>query len=227
VAVSEHFLSLRRILLRSFIVFLVLYLLLLHMFPRFFSYIVDLSGAQNHDVVFFGISDVLGFYFTAPALVAALLTLPVFLLLFYSWARDALFPEERKKIANLATISAVLFLVGVLISIPLFPRILELSYFFSGALGAKLLLSAPELFNLWLSLAVLLGLVFEFPVLLYFLVRSGIVSPELLKKYRSYAYLLFYVLAAVITPGDLLVTDVLLFTIFVLLYEGSLLLAAR
>ena len=143
--------------------------------------------------------------------------------MFYSWAQDALLPEERRFVGTYAKISAILFLVGVLISFPIVPRLLWLASFFANALHVKIIFSAREVFNIWLSMAVALGIVFQFPIVISFLLRVGLVSKDQLRSFRRLAYPIFYVVAAVITPGDLLVTDLILFVVFVALYEASIL----
>ena len=71
-----------------------------------------------------------------------------------------------------------------------------------------------------------IGLVFELPVLVYFLSKVGIVTPELMRSKRSYAILIIFVLSAVITPPDW-------FSIFLvavpllLLYQLSIAISAR
>jgi len=224
VAYSQHVSELRKIVLRTFYLFAVVYFITVYFFPQIYSFILRATGAPKNSVYVFGVSDIIGFYFTAPAVIAFLLVLPFALLMFYSWAQDALLPEERRFIGTYAKISAILFLIGVLISFPIVPRLLWLASFFANALHVKIIFSAREVFNIWLSMAVALGIVFQFPIVLSFLLRVGLVSKDQLRSFRRLAYPLFYIVAAVITPGDLLVTDLILFVVFTVLYEASILL---
>ena len=48
------------------------------------------------------------------------------------------------------------------------------------------------------------GLIFELPIIIYFLTKIGLVTPEFLKKYRKYALVIVLIIAAIITPPDIL-----------------------
>ncbi|MBU4208992.1 MAG: twin-arginine translocase subunit TatC, partial [Proteobacteria bacterium] len=65
------------------------------------------------------------------------------------------------------------------------------------------------------------GLVFELPLVIIFLARLGIVTVEFLKKNRKYAILLFFVVAAILTPPDV-VTQIMMAFPLMLLYEISI-----
>ena len=76
------------------------------------------------------------------------------------------------------------------------------------------------------TIAFAAGLIFQLPIFVYFLSRAGIVTPELLRKYRRHALVGILILAAIITPPD--VTSQILVSIPVLfLYEIGILIAKR
>jgi sec-independent protein translocase protein TatC len=70
------------------------------------------------------------------------------------------------------------------------------------------------------------GLLFEFPVLIYFLTKVGVVTPEFLVKNRKYALLAAFIIAAVLTPPDVF-SQILLAVPLFLLFEVSILVAKR
>ncbi len=70
------------------------------------------------------------------------------------------------------------------------------------------------------------GLSFELPVILLLLVKAGIVSPKGLADKRKYAILLAFIMAAILTPPDV-ISQVLLAVPVILLYEISIFLVAR
>jgi sec-independent protein translocase protein TatC len=65
------------------------------------------------------------------------------------------------------------------------------------------------------------GLIFELPIIIYFLTKLGLVTPEFLKKYRKYALVLVLILAAIITPPDI-ISQVIVAIPMVALYEVSI-----
>jgi sec-independent protein translocase protein TatC len=70
------------------------------------------------------------------------------------------------------------------------------------------------------------GLIFEFPVLMYFLAKVGVVTPEFLIKNRKYAVLVAFILSAILTPPDVF-SQVLLAVPLFLLFEVSIFVAKR
>jgi sec-independent protein translocase protein TatC len=70
------------------------------------------------------------------------------------------------------------------------------------------------------------GLIFELPILIYFLTKIGIVTPEYLRKYRKIALVIVLVLSAVITPPDIASQVIVAFPI-IILYEISIIISKR
>ena len=70
------------------------------------------------------------------------------------------------------------------------------------------------------------GLAFELPIVVYFLAKIGLVGPEIMKKFRREAFLVIFIVAAVITPPDAL-TQILVGIPMYILYEISITVAAR
>ncbi len=83
-----------------------------------------------------------------------------------------------------------------------------------------------DYFDLISQIVVGMGLLFELPVLVYFLTKVGILSPDFLKSYRKQAIVVLLVLAAVITPPDV-IDQMIVFTPLYLLYEISIVISKR
>jgi len=65
------------------------------------------------------------------------------------------------------------------------------------------------------------GLIFELPIIIYFFTKIGLVTPEILKKYRKYALVIVLILAAIITPPDI-VSQVIVAIPIIVLYQVSI-----
>ena len=65
------------------------------------------------------------------------------------------------------------------------------------------------------------GLVFELPIIMYFLTKVGLVTPEILIKYRKYALIMVLILAAVITPPDV-ASQIIVAIPILILYQISI-----
>jgi sec-independent protein translocase protein TatC len=65
------------------------------------------------------------------------------------------------------------------------------------------------------------GIIFELPILVYFLTKAGLVTPAFLKKYRKHSLVLILALSAIITPPDIF-SQVLVAFPLIILYEASI-----
>ncbi|NNL82166.1 MAG: twin-arginine translocase subunit TatC, partial [Winogradskyella sp.] len=69
------------------------------------------------------------------------------------------------------------------------------------------------------------GLVFELPIIIYFLTKVGLVTPAFLKKYRKFALVIVLILAAIITPPDI-ASQVIVAIPILILYQVSIYISA-
>jgi sec-independent protein translocase protein TatC len=75
------------------------------------------------------------------------------------------------------------------------------------------------------SICLATGLVFELPIVAFFLTKIGIVTPAFMKKYRKHSILVIFILAAIITPPDIF-SQTLVAIPLLILYEISILISA-
>ena len=76
------------------------------------------------------------------------------------------------------------------------------------------------------SITLASGVIFELPIFVYFLCKVGILSPEIMKKYRRHAYVILLILSAIITPPDVF-SQIMVCLPLVVLYEIGILIAKR
>lgn len=122
---------------------------------------------------------------------------------------------------------AILFILGVLFGYYL---IVPLSLQFLGTYTisdeVNNLIDLMSYISTVSTVTLATGLIFELPVVVYFLARSGLVTPEFMRQYRRHAIVLILVLSAVITPPDI-ASQILVSLPILLLYELSIRIAAR
>ena len=144
----------------------------------------------------------------------------------WGFVKPALKDSERKSIRGLGFASSLLFFAGVAFG---YWGIVPLSLQFLGGyeigdVAARI--AVMSYVKTVAAIALSSGLIFQLPVLVYFLARAGIVTPEILKSYRKHALVGILIVAAIITPPDL--TSQILVSIPVLfLYEIGILIARR
>jgi sec-independent protein translocase protein TatC len=140
----------------------------------------------------------------------------------WKFIKPGLYPSERKHAKSFIIISSFLFFLGVLFG---YYVITPLSINFLGAYRV-----ADEVHNnidlssyIGLLRASVLssGLIFEMPIIIYFLAKLGLVTPEFLRKYRKYALVLVLILAALITPPDV-ISQIIVAIPMMILYETSI-----
>ena len=76
------------------------------------------------------------------------------------------------------------------------------------------------------TLSLMMGVVFEVPVLVYFLTRMGIISSALLKKYRRHSFIVILIISAIITPPDVFTLILMCLPLYGL-YEVGIVIARR
>jgi sec-independent protein translocase protein TatC len=140
----------------------------------------------------------------------------------FRFITPALYENERKYSVRIAIIMYVLFIVGVLMSyFILFP----IAFRFLGTYSVSDLVESNITLHSYIgtftTLTLIMGLVFQLPVVAFFLGKIGVVKSDFLKRYRKHALVIIMVVAAIITPPDLM-TLVLVTIPLYLLFEVSI-----
>jgi sec-independent protein translocase protein TatC len=143
--------------------------------------------------------------------------------LYQLWAFVApgLLAEERAKVMPLTLMATVLFLAGTAFaSLVAFPMTFKFFLAFSSE-AMRPLLTIDRYMSLVMSMVLAFALSFQLPLVLMFLSRLGIISSEFLRSKRGYAIVLIFILAAVLTPPDV-ISQIILAGTLIVLYEFSL-----
>ncbi|SDL41174.1 twin-arginine translocase subunit TatC [Chryseobacterium taihuense] len=134
----------------------------------------------------------------------------------------ALHPNERKNSIFIINSVWILFMTGVLCGYFLIlPFAVNFGVIFKISDIIIPLYDLSDYTTLFLQVVLGMGVVFLFPVLIYFLTNIGILNPTFMKTYRRHAIILIMVIAAIITPADVLSMLMAAFPLL-LLYEFSI-----
>jgi len=147
---------------------------------------------------------------------------PYILYELFRFISPALYENERRYSVQVAGTIYVLFLLGVLMSyFVLFP----ISFRFLGtySVSAKVVsnITLDSYISTFVSLTLAMGVVFQLPVIAFFLGKMGVVTSSMLANYRKHSFIVIMVVAAIITPPDLM-TLILVTIPLYLLYEVSI-----
>lgn len=140
----------------------------------------------------------------------------------FRFITPALYENERRYSVRVAVIVYLLFIVGVLMSyFILFP----ISFRFLGTYSVSDMVESnitlKSYIGTFTTLTLILGLVFQLPVIAFFLGKIGALKAGFLKRYRKHAFVIIMIVAAIITPPDIM-TLVLVTIPLYLLFEVSI-----
>ncbi len=158
------------------------------------------------------------------ALVAFFIALPYVLFQAWAFVAPGLYEHEKKLALPIVIGSTVLFLAGVAFC---YFFVFGKVFTFIHDFAPKSITPAPDIeayFSFVITMFLAFGITFEIPIVVVVLVRSGVVTVEKLRDARPYVIVGSFVVAAVVTPPDVL-SQFMLAVPMCLLYEAGLLLA--
>lgn len=149
-----------------------------------------------------------------------ILASPFVLYEIWKFVRPGLYKNERQAIGGIVWICTLLFILGVCFGYFVIAPfgIAFLASYTVGAINTPTLSSYISYITM---LTMPIGLVFELPVVIYFMTKIGVITPDFLKTYRRYAVVIIAIVAGVITPPDAL-SQILVMLPLLLLYELSI-----
>lgn len=154
--------------------------------------------------------------------IAVIMTSPVILYQVWSFVSPGLYDKERKVTLSYIPVSVLLFLGGLAFSyFILFPYVVSFMMRLSGDLDIQQVIGINEYFQFLFQITIPFGLLFQLPVVMLFLTRLGIITPMMMAKARKAAYFVLLVIAAFITPPDI-VSHMMVTLPLLILYEISI-----
>ncbi len=162
-------------------------------------------------------------YMEVAIVAGILLALPYIFYQLWAFIAPGLMPKERKYIRSIVFFSTFCFLAGVVFAyFVMLPAALT---FFAGFGTPEIQnnIAINEYMSFIISVLLAAGVVFELPMVSWFLSKLGILTPAFMRKYRRHAIVVIFILAAVLTPGTDPVSQILLAIPLVVLYEVSIL----
>jgi len=154
-----------------------------------------------------------------------IVSFPYIIFEFWKFISPGLYEKERKNARGFIFIASLLFFIGVLFG---YYIVTPLSINFLGNYSVS-----NEIFNdfdlssyigLLRASVLASGIIFELPIIIYFLTRVGIVTPEFLRKNRKISLVLVLSLSAIITPPDI-ASQIIVSIPILMLYEVSIIIA--
>ena len=147
---------------------------------------------------------------------------PVIAYQIWAFLSPALMPRERKVLIPVLVGAALLFLGGIAVSVFVFvPVTMSLMQTIQTS-ALRQMISADDYFGFLFSISLAFGAMFELPIVILALTALGLITPKLLTKYRRHAFVICLVVCEIITPGDVIISTLVLFVPVYGLYELSI-----
>ncbi len=222
--IVEHLEELRRRLLFGMAALVVATVVSWYFADEMLAFLIrPVTGATGRGVIFVGVTEAFFVRFKLAALAGVFLSLPFLLYQIWAFVAVGLTGTERRYALWLLPPSLLLFVGGALFAlvaiVPVGVRFL-LSYKVPGVLEPMISVGAYVSFLATFMLA--FGAVFELPIVLLFLTKIGLVTPASLASGRRYAIAGIVILAAVLTPGGDVFSQLMMAVPTYFLYEASI-----
>jgi sec-independent protein translocase protein TatC len=162
------------------------------------------------------------------ALVAGLiLAFPVVIREFWMFFKPALHSNEAKHARGAVLASSLLFFVGVLFGYFLLAP-LSIHFLNTYRISADVVnqINVRSFIGTITSICLATGVVFELPIVAFFLTKIGVITPAFMRKYRRHSIVVIFIVAAIITPPDVF-SQTLVAVPLLILYEVSIFISAR
>lgn len=147
---------------------------------------------------------------------------------FWRFIRPALYQNERQHASGAVFYITLLFLLGVSFGYYLIaPFSVNFLYNYQVSTVVHNIPTLASYISLVTSIVLVSGILFELPVLIYFLSRIGLITPSFLKRYRKHALVVILLVAGIITPTPDMFTQLMVSLPMILLYEVGIILSRR
>lgn len=158
-----------------------------------------------------------------------ILAFPYVLYEIWKFIKPALKDGESQPAKWFVIVASILFLIGIFFGyFLLFPMSYNflINYKLSSSPIVQTNNTLDDYISLISSMTLVSGVVFELPIIVYFLSRLGLLTPEFMRKYRKYAVVIILIAAAVITPSPDVTSQMVVAVPMYLLYEVSIFVSA-
>ena len=221
-SLSGHLRELRNRILVCVILLVVVFGVCLSFAPQIVTLLTDMGERYNYVYVYIAPQELFLVYMNVALVGAVVVCFPVLAYQIYAFCSPGLSGKERGYISGSLIAGGLCFLLGVafayFISLPFMLRFLIQ---FTGEVDVSASISIQQYVSFLLTVFVIFGLVFELPVVSVLLTGLGLVKAEWLVKGRKVMIVIIFVLAAIITPPDI-VSQIMVAVPMLGLYEISI-----
>lgn len=218
-SLMSHLLELRTLLVRCAIALVICFVLGFYLLcTPTMNFIMEPIQTRGISVIYTAVSEALTTQFKVSFVLACILASPFIVWQIWRFIKPALFDEEIRLIRGMFVLALFLFLLGIVFCYRYVYNLAIDFFLVAGEDLATPMLSIDKYVNFLFSFLLPFGIVFELPVALYIAAHMGWVRYEQLAKGRKFVFFGIFVLAAILTPPDV-ISQVMLGLPMYVLYE--------
>lgn len=192
--------------------------------PKIVTLLTDMGTAYDYQYIYIAPQELLMVYFSVALLGGIVVALPVLAYQVYAFCSPGLTRKEKILFLSALVSGAACFCVGVLFAYHItLPFMLRFLIQFSDDIVITASITIEKYMNFLLTVFVIFGAVFELPVISVILTALGLLRPEWMLKSRRVMIVVIFVVAAIITPPDI-VSQIMVAVPMIGLYEISIIL---
>lgn len=217
-----HLEELRKVIIVSVITVVVASIISFVFIEQIMAVITRPLETQGINLVVTALTEGIFTKFKISIIAGTILASPIIIWQIWRFIVPALYPHEKRYLAILVPVSVFLFIGGVLFA---YFTVFPLAVFVLIQLASEFepMLTISKYLSFTLAFLIPFGLVFELPLVVYFLTSIGVITPEWLLRNRKYAIVITVILAAVLTPGPDPISQMIMAAPMVILYEAGIL----
>ena len=220
-SLSGHLRELRNRILVVVILLLAAFMACLSFSPNLITFLTDMGEKYNYVFVYIAPQELLLVYLNTALVGALVVCFPVVAYEVYAFCSPGLKKRERTFFIASLLAGTLFFVFGVAFARYIsLPFVLRFLIQFTGEVDVSASISIQQYVGFLLTIFVVFGLVFELPVVSVLLTGLGLIRAEWLRKGRKIMIVIIFVMAAIITPPDV-VSQVMVALPMILLYELS------
>ena len=218
-----YLLEIRKRFLFILSVFIIALIVGFFLYQNIVTFILRFFSLQGVNIVFTNPFQFFTLALYCGLIVGVIVIVPILVFQLLSFLKPALKPSEYNKIVSILPLALVLFAGGFIYGAAMMKFVLQIFYQSAISLQIGNMLDIENFLSNILITGLLMGIAFLFPIVMTILMLLNIVKREVFEKQRVYAYLIGIVFVILLPPPDL-VSDIILFTPLVILFELTLIL---
>ena len=233
---SQHFIELRKRIFISVITFFITTSISFYFAEEIYAFLLKplvkaLKNDSRHHLIYTGLVEVFFTHMRLSLFTGFILSFPIIAYQFYFFIAPGLYKPEKNAIKPYLLCAPILFLIGVLVAyylvIPIAWKFF-LSFETNGTKELPIIFEPKvnEYLDIVIELSISFGLAFQLPLIILILNKLKILTMNLLVNLRKYVVVVIFIIAAILTPPDV-ISQIMLAIPMLLLYEISVFICYR